>query len=43
VNKDWKGGSNTPRERSYVDIRSIKGNSFGGAKLWALVVDDFSG
>jgi transposase InsO family protein len=43
VNKDWKGGSNTPGERLYVDISSIKGKSFRGAKFWALIVDDFSG
>jgi hypothetical protein len=43
VNKDWKGGSNTPGERLYVDIVSIKGKSFGRAKFWALIVDDFFG
>jgi hypothetical protein len=43
VNKDWKGGSNTIGERLYVDISSIKGKSVGGAKVWALIVDDFSG
>jgi hypothetical protein len=43
VNKDWKGGSNTPGERLYVDISSIKGKSFGGAKFWALIVDAFYG
>jgi hypothetical protein len=43
VNKDWKGGSNTPGERLYVDTSSIKGKSFGGTKFWALIVDDFSG
>jgi transposase InsO family protein len=25
----------------YVDISSIKGTSFGGAKFWALIIDDF--
>jgi hypothetical protein len=29
--------------RLYVDISSIKGKSFGGARFWALVVDDFYG
>ena len=29
-------------ERVYVDISSIKERSFGGAKFWALVVDDYS-
>jgi hypothetical protein len=33
VNKEWKGGSTTSEERLYVDISSIKGNSFGGAKF----------
>jgi len=42
VNKEWKGGSTTPGERLFVDISSIKGNSFGGAKFWALIVDDFT-
>jgi hypothetical protein len=42
VNKEWKGGSTTSGEQLYVDISSIKGNSFGGAKFWALVVDDYS-
>jgi hypothetical protein len=43
INKQWKGGSSVPGERLYVDISSIQGVSFGGAKFWALVVDDFSG
>jgi len=42
VNKEWKDGSMTTGERLYVDISSIKGTSFGGAKFWALVVDDYS-
>jgi hypothetical protein len=37
VNKDWKGGSLTAHERLYVDICTIQGVSFGGAKFWALV------
>jgi hypothetical protein len=43
VNKDWNGGSNTPGERLYVDISSMKGKSFGVATFWALNIDDFSG
>ena len=43
VNKDWKGGSLTAGERLYVDISSIQGVSFGGAKFWTLIVDDYSG
>jgi hypothetical protein len=42
INKDWKGSSITPGERLYVDISSIKGESYGGLKSWALVVDDYS-
>jgi hypothetical protein len=40
VNKDWKGGSQVPGERVYLDISSIKGESYGGSCFWALVVDD---
>jgi hypothetical protein len=43
INRQWKGGSSVPGERLYVDIISIQGACFGGAKLWALVVNDFSG
>jgi hypothetical protein len=43
INKQWKGGSSVPGERLSVDISSIQGVSFGGAKFLALVVDDFSG
>jgi hypothetical protein len=42
INKDWKGGSITPVERLYVDSSSIKGESYGGSKFWALVVGDYS-
>jgi hypothetical protein len=31
-----------PGERLYVDISSIKERSFGGAKFWALIVDDYT-
>jgi hypothetical protein len=43
INKHWKGSSITPGERLYADISSIKGESYGGSKFWALVVDDYSG
>jgi hypothetical protein len=33
----------TPGERLYTDISSIKGESYGGSKFWALIVDDYSG
>jgi hypothetical protein len=40
TNKHWSNGSKIPGERLFVDISSIKGESYGGAKFWALVVDD---
>jgi hypothetical protein len=40
VNKDWKGRDKVPGERVYLDISSIKGESYGGSCFWALVVDD---
>jgi hypothetical protein len=42
VNKNWLGSSNFPGERLYVDVNSIKERSFGGAKFWALIVDDYT-
>jgi hypothetical protein len=33
VNKDWKGGSQVPGERVYLDIISIKVESYGGSCL----------
>jgi hypothetical protein len=42
INKEWKEGSLIRGERLYVDISSIKGTSFGKAKFWALIIDDFS-
>jgi hypothetical protein len=40
INKNWIGGSQLPGERVYLDISSIKGESYGGSCFWALVVDD---
>jgi hypothetical protein len=40
INKDWKGGSQVPGERVYLDISSIKGESYGDSCFWAFVVDD---
>jgi hypothetical protein len=31
VNKEWKGGSQVPGERVYLDITSITGKSYGGS------------
>jgi hypothetical protein len=42
INKEWKGGSLIRGERLYVDISSMKGTSFDGAKFWVLIIDDFS-
>jgi hypothetical protein len=42
VNKNWLGSSNLPGECLYIDISSIKERSFGGAKFWALIVDDYT-
>jgi len=33
VNKEWKGGSQIPGERVYLDISSIKDVSYGGSKF----------
>jgi len=33
VNKEWKGGSQIPGERVYLDITSIKDVSYGGSKF----------
>ena len=43
INKMWSQGSKTPGERLRIDISSIKGESFGNSRLWALIVDDFTG
>jgi hypothetical protein len=42
VNQDLKGGSQVPGERVYLDISSIKGESYGGSCFWSLVVDDYT-
>jgi hypothetical protein len=42
VNKSWLNSSDVPSERLYIDISSIAERSFGGAKFWALIVDDYS-
>jgi hypothetical protein len=41
INKEWKGGSSILGERLYIDISSIKETSFGGSKVWALIIGDF--
>jgi hypothetical protein len=42
VNKNWLCSSNLPGERLYVDISSIKERNIGGAKFWALIVDEYT-
>jgi hypothetical protein len=42
VNKQWLGSINLPGERLYIDKSSIKERSFGGAKVWALIADDYT-
>ena len=40
IPKKSGNNSNTPCERLCIDISSIRGSSFGGAKYWILVVDE---
>jgi hypothetical protein len=42
LTKDWKGGSQVSGERVYVDISSIRYESYGGSCFWVLLVDDYS-
>jgi hypothetical protein len=42
VSKDWKGGSQVPEERVYLDISSIKDESYGGSRFWTMLVDDYT-
>jgi hypothetical protein len=42
VSKDWKGGSQVPGERVYLDISSIEDESYGASCFWALLVDDYT-
>jgi hypothetical protein len=42
VNKNWLGSSNLSDARLYVDISSIKERNIGGAKFWALIVDNYT-
>jgi hypothetical protein len=40
VNKEWKGGRQTPGERLYMDISSVRDLDLGGSRFWLLVVDE---
>jgi hypothetical protein len=42
LNKDWKCGIQMPGERFYLDISSIRDESYGGSCFWVLLVDDYS-
>jgi hypothetical protein len=42
LSKDWKGGSQVSRERVYLDISSIRDESYDGSCFWALLVDDYT-
>jgi hypothetical protein len=42
LNKDWKGGSQVPGESVYLDISSIRDESYGGSCFWVLLVDDYT-
>jgi hypothetical protein len=42
LNKISLGSSNSPDERLYMDISSIKEKRFGRAKFWALIVNDYT-
>jgi hypothetical protein len=42
LNKDWKDGSQVSGERVYLDISSIRDESYGSSCFWALLVDDYS-
>jgi hypothetical protein len=39
INKNWTGGSKVPGERLFIDISSIQGESYGGAKYWAFLLE----
>jgi hypothetical protein len=42
VNQDWKGGSQAPGEKVYLDISSKRDKSYGGSRFWVLIVDDYT-
>jgi hypothetical protein len=42
VKENWLGSSNVPGELIYNDLSSNKERSFGGAKFWALIVDNYT-
>jgi hypothetical protein len=42
LNKDRKGGIQVSGERIYLDISSIRDESYGVSCFWVLLVDDYS-
>jgi hypothetical protein len=42
LNKEWKGRSQVPEERVYLDISSIRDESYGGSCFWVLLVDHYT-
>ena len=42
LNQDWKCGSQAPGERVYLDISSIRDESYGGSRFWVLLVDNYT-
>jgi hypothetical protein len=40
VNQNWKVRNQISGERVYLDLSSIKGESYGASFFWALIVDD---
>jgi hypothetical protein len=42
VKKEWKGGSQIFGERLYIDISSIKNESYSASKFWALIVNNYT-
>jgi hypothetical protein len=41
-NKSWLNSSDVTGERLYIDISSNAEMSFGGAKFWVLIIDNYS-
>jgi hypothetical protein len=42
LNINWKGGIQVSGERVYLDISSIRDESYGGSCFWVLLVDYYS-
>jgi hypothetical protein len=42
LKKDWKSQSQVSGERVYLDMSSIRDESYGGSCFWVLLIDDYS-